>query len=76
MPVPVMLRSAISWTRKRQRPRGTYSGGGRTWHFVHCWPMSSSMAASSFASRGAAGTGGLRRVRAREEEPRGDEHGR
>src|SRR5512140_2897137 len=58
-PVPVMLRSAISWIRKRHIPRGTYSGGGCTWHFVHCCLTISATFASS-----SGGSGTTSRVRA------------
>ena len=63
------LRWDISWIRSRHIPRGRNSGGGSTWHLLHCfatvaWKASSGRPAPSFERRGrrrrvlAAGSGG------------------
>ncbi len=45
-PVPMRLRWAISWMRRRHMPRGRYWGWGGTWHFEHCFFTVSTKAAS------------------------------
>ena len=49
-PVPMRLRWAISWMRRRHMPRGRYWGCGGTWHFEHCFWIVSTKAASGSVS--------------------------